>query len=120
MNSIISNKLSRICLAALLGLIVLASSCKKENYTLNGTTWASTYSNSKEVLMFQQNTFLWMETANDTTTTYTGDYTYDHPDITLQGTTFTWQGTVKGNTMALVFSTGYDITKIAVVDFTKQ
>jgi len=125
MSLIISNKLNKICLAALLGLIVLVPSCKKESYTLNGTTWAGTYSDSKEVFMFQQNTFLWMEEiANGTLTTYTGTYTYDHPDVYLQSTTnnfpFSWQGGVKGNTMSLVFQTGLDTSKIGVVILTKQ
>jgi|GEM_PF-7133569 len=118
MNSIISNKLSRICLVALLGLIVLTTGCKKEeiNNTLNGTIWKGTFNGYPEVFIFQENAFTWMETANDTTTSMTGTYTYNHPNVIFQitsnGVSGSFFGTISGNSMTItIVSLSMELTK---------
>jgi len=119
MNSIISNKLSKVCLAALLGFMILASSCCKKDdvsNTLNGTTWTGTFNSSQEVFTFQQNAFIWMETTNGTTTSTTGTYTYNHPNVIfrtmMNGISGSFFGTISGNSMTItIVSLTFDLTK---------
>ena len=100
MNTTTLNKLNRIVLIVIMGLMTLQSSCKKEEKeileTLNGTIWKYTYNYGEYyridyTLIFHENTFTWSwidfyttETGTKTeTNTSTGTYVYNYPNIEL-------------------------------------
>jgi len=113
MKAFISNKLSRVCLMALFGLMVLATGCKKDDAstTLNGTSWAgtTTYSGYQVTvtISFKQSSFTYTENilAENVSVSVPGTYTYDYPNVecqgTLSGNTYNLTGTISGNQMTI-------------------
>jgi len=126
MEPITFNKLNRIILVVLLGFITLQTSCKKEEYSIDGTTWkgSETADNYRHdyIMSFQENTFTLNEDIIDDsgaseTDIITGTYDYNHPNVTLHyaidDKNYTLPGTISRNQLTL-HSGGSSVT------FTKQ
>ena len=103
-----------MCLVAVLGLMLLATGCKKENEneanTLNGTIWMGAYNGNLEVFTFKQSNYSWVETANGVSAEIAGSYTYNYPDVFFQytnnnGVSLPFTGKISGNTMTLTVLT---------------
>jgi len=129
-NKIISNKFSLMCLVALIGFMVLTTSCKKEDkVTLNGTTWKGTlnlnssnyytYNFSSQdnfVLSFDESTFTMIDHYSDSDgnteiNTMTGTYTYNHPNLLLKDTEGdAIDATISGNQMTMTNGDGNTFT----------
>ena len=131
MNTLISNKLSRVVIMALFSLLLFVTGCQKDdklNNSLDGTTWKVTITNGGEyesiIATFQQSTCTFIDNSNYAgADTIQGTYTYDPPNIGIHGTVtggysvgyvVNGAGTVSGNEMTLTWVGGADLI------FTKQ
>lgn len=90
------SKLNRIVLVALLGLMILQTSCKKEEEekeileNLDGTVWKYTRYLNEDILYdytlkFSESTFTWtvIDYFYSETNTSEGTYVYNYPNIKL-------------------------------------
>ena len=126
MRKNVFNKLNKITLAILMGLMAFQISCSKDDdETLNGTVWKGTYEDYGEkiestITFFKGNTFLMTEKIVGSSFSYSleGTYGYSHPNITLyfelDGETGNVTGKVSGNKMTFPSEDSGDIV------YTKQ
>ena len=123
MKKIISNKISRVCLVALLGFMMFQTGCKKEDTnsqsqeSISGTTWKGSYNANEDgvkwreeyTVIFYESTFsmsakIIEDDGSSNTEKMTGTFVFKHPNITLNGINedgddFSATATISGNKM---------------------